>query len=83
MPALVGKRAAQEKLLRNLPAEFAAVQREHHLPPGAPASRPLLPVLRPSPPLIRFYILGTSLIKIHNLGSHLIRIHIQGSPLAG
>lgn len=35
MPSIMGKRAAQEKLLKNLPAEFAAVQREFHLPPGA------------------------------------------------
>jgi hypothetical protein len=34
MPALMGKRAAQERLLRNLSEEFAHVQREHHLPPG-------------------------------------------------
>lgn len=35
MPSIMGKRAAQEKLLKNLPAEFAAVQREFHLPSGA------------------------------------------------
>ena len=34
MPALMGKRAAQERLLKNLPNEFAQVQREFHLPPG-------------------------------------------------
>ena len=35
MPALMGKKAAQERLLKNLAEEFGHVQREHHLPPGA------------------------------------------------
>jgi hypothetical protein len=36
MPAMMGKAKAQEKLLRELQQHFAHVQREHHLPPGAP-----------------------------------------------
>ena len=42
MPALMGKKAAQERLLKNLAEEFGHVQREHHLPPGARASAYLL-----------------------------------------
>ena len=34
MPVMMGKNKAQEKMLANLNREFAAVQREHHLPPG-------------------------------------------------
>ena len=44
MPALMGKRAAQERLLRNLAEEFAHVQREHHLPPGVCMPRQGQPV---------------------------------------
>ena len=36
MPAMMGKQKAQEKLLRNLSDHFAHVQREYHLPMGAP-----------------------------------------------
>lgn len=35
MPAMMGKQKAQEKLLRDLPAQFSHVQREHHLPAGS------------------------------------------------
>ena len=34
MPAMMGKQKAQEKLLRDLAAQFSHVQREHHLPAG-------------------------------------------------
>ncbi|EYU27376.1 hypothetical protein ABFS82_13G164500 [Erythranthe guttata] len=34
MPAMMGKAKAQQKLIDNLPDEFAKVQREHHLPAG-------------------------------------------------
>lgn len=34
MPVVMGKSKAQEKMLANLNREFAAVQREHHLPAG-------------------------------------------------
>ena len=34
MPVMMGKNKAQEKMLANLNREFAAVQREHHLPAG-------------------------------------------------
>ena len=36
MPSMMGKQKAQDKLLRDLPTHFAHVQREHHLPAGAP-----------------------------------------------
>ena len=44
MPALMGKKAAQDRLLRNLAEEFGHVQREHHLPPGALTQHLLLTV---------------------------------------
>ncbi len=44
MPALMGKKAAQERLLKNLAEEFGHVQREHHLPPGALTSNHSRPV---------------------------------------
>ncbi|KAK7316795.1 hypothetical protein RJT34_00518 [Clitoria ternatea] len=34
MPSMIGKAKAQQKLIDNLDAEFAKVQREFHLPPG-------------------------------------------------
>ncbi|KAI4374789.1 hypothetical protein MLD38_012742 [Melastoma candidum] len=34
MPAMIGKAKTQQRLLENLPDEFAKVQREFHLPPG-------------------------------------------------
>eukprot|EP00873_Tetraselmis_striata_P019974 jgi/Tetstr1/440238/TSEL_028589.t1 len=34
LPTVFGKKAAQDKLLGNLRAEFEAVQKEYHLPPG-------------------------------------------------
>ena len=38
MPAMMGKQKAQEKLLRDLAAQFSHVQREHHLPAGKTAA---------------------------------------------
>lgn len=35
MPVMMGKKSTQDKLCTNLANEFQAVQREHHLPPGA------------------------------------------------
>ena len=40
MPSMMGKQKAQDKLLRDLPTHFAHVQREHHLPAGAPWVHP-------------------------------------------
>ena len=40
MPSMMGKQKAQDKLLRDLPTHFAHVQREHHLPAGAPCPSP-------------------------------------------
>ncbi|KAL6529459.1 EH domain-containing protein 1 [Orobanche gracilis] len=34
MPAMMGKAKTQQRLIDNLPDEFAKVQREHHLPAG-------------------------------------------------
>eukprot|EP00897_Mesotaenium_endlicherianum_P002050 jgi/Mesen1/1873/ME000143S00927 len=34
MPSMMGKAKAQQKLIDNLPDEFAKIQREHHLPAG-------------------------------------------------
>ena len=39
MPVMMGKNKAQEKMLANLNREFAAVQREHHLPAGETLQR--------------------------------------------
>ena len=46
MPSMMGKQKAQDKLLRDLPTHFAHVQREHHLPAGAP-QRPASPMPHP------------------------------------
>ena len=49
MPALMGKKAAQERLLKNLAEEFGHVQREHHLPPGALTFSTLDPCMAAGP----------------------------------